>query len=96
MFKSVFFKCFSVIAAVIAGGFLAMTLLQFLLTTRFLAAEKKDLLQENAQNIAHHIVISATNSYISEKGEVVYQMDLKTVSPFFAYAVRHGGCAHLD
>ena len=82
MFKSVFFKCFSVIAAVIAGGFLAMTLLQFLLTTRFLAAEKKDLLQENAQNIAHHIVISATNSYISEKGEVVYQMDLKTVSPF--------------
>ncbi len=81
MFKSVFSKYFSVIALVVTGGFLAMTLLQIVLSTQSLAGQKRDLLQENAASIADHTVISATESHIVE-GKVVYHLDPHRLTPF--------------
>lgn len=81
MFKSVFSKYFSVIAMVVASGFLAMTLLQILLSTQALGEEKRVLLQENAASIAEHTAIAATESHISPSGQVVYHLDQLSLSP---------------
>ncbi len=81
MFKSVFFKYFSLIGAVVAGGFLAMTCLQILLSSRALNIEKRQLLQENAQRIATHTVMAATQSHVSPDGHVVYHLDQLSLSP---------------
>ena len=81
MFKSVFSKYFSVIAMVVASGFLAMTLLQIILSTQALGEEKRVLLQENAASIADHTVIAATETHINDKGQVVYYLDQTALLP---------------
>ena len=81
MFKSVFFKYFSLIGAVVAGGFLAMTCLQILFSARALNVEKRELLQVNAERIATHTVMAATQTHISHDGHVVYQLDQTSLSP---------------
>lgn len=81
MFKSVFFKYFSLIGAVVAGGFLTMTCLQILLSARALNVEKQVLLQENAENIATHTLMAATQSHIGEGGNVVYFLDQTRLTP---------------
>ncbi|MBQ5841057.1 MAG: HAMP domain-containing histidine kinase, partial [Clostridia bacterium] len=80
-FKSVFFKYFSLIGAVVAGGFLAMTCLQILFSARALNVEKRELLQVNAERIATHTVMAATQTHISHDGHVVYQLDQTSLSP---------------
>ena len=79
--KSVFFKYFSLIGAVVAGGFLAMTCLQILFSARALNVEKRELLQVNAERIATHTVMAATQTHISHDGHVVYQLDQTSLSP---------------
>ncbi len=81
MFKSVFLKYFYLIGAVVVAGFLTMTCLQIVLSARALNEEKQQLLQENAQNIATHTVMAATQSYIGEGGRVVYLLDQSKLSP---------------
>ena len=81
MFKSVFFKYFSLIGAVVAGGFLAMTCFQIVFSARALNVEKRELLQENAERIATHTVMAATQSHISPDGHIVYQLDQTRLSP---------------
>ncbi len=81
MFKSVFSKYFSVIAMVVASGFLAMTLLQIILSTQALGEEKRVLLQENATSIADHTVIAATETHINDRGQVVYYLDQTALLP---------------
>lgn len=82
MFKSVFSKYFSVISLIILSSFLVMTVLQLLLFTRSMAAEKRDLLLENATSIADHTEITAAETVISKNGMVVYQLDQNALSPF--------------
>lgn len=80
MFKSVFFKYMSIISSVVLIGFLAMTLMQTVLTSTALAQEKQTLLTENADNIARHTVLSATATQM--KGNtVVYHLDEGRLSP---------------
>lgn len=68
MFKSVFSKYLSVVSMVVVFGFLSMTLLQVLLTAGALAEEKQEMLQENAESIAMHTVLSATETQIVNGG----------------------------
>ncbi len=82
MFKSVFSKYFSVIALVVASGFLAMTMLQIFLSAQSLAEEKRALLQENAANISSHTATAATESHINDSGQVVYHLNYGTLTPF--------------
>ncbi len=81
MYKSVFSKYLTVISLVVVLGFFSMTLLQILLTAGALAQDKKQLLQENARNIAHHTVLSATETHVSD-GQVIYQLDHNSLAPF--------------
>ena len=80
MFKSVFFKYLSIISLVVLVGFLAMTLMQTVLTANALADEKQALLMENVENIARQTALSATATQM--KGNtVVYQLDENRLSP---------------
>ncbi len=80
MFKSVYSKYLSIISSVVLIGFLAMTLMQILLTANALADDKQALLLENAQNIAHQTTLSATATQV--KGNtVVYRLDEGRLSP---------------
>ena len=80
MFKSVFSKYLSIISLVVLVGFMAMTLMQTVLTANALADEKKLLLTENVENIAHHTALSATATQI--KGNtVVYHLDENRLAP---------------
>ncbi len=80
MFKSVFSKYLSIISLVVLVGFMAMTLMQTVLTANALADEKQTLLIENAENIAHHTALSATATQM--KGNtVVYHLDENRLAP---------------
>ena len=68
MYKSVFKKYLSVLTLVVVVGFLSMTLLQAFLATDVLAEEKRQLLQENAQSIAHHTAMSVEATPTAEGG----------------------------
>ncbi len=84
MYKSVFTKYFSVISLIIAVSFLMMSLLQAVLFTRSIAGEKRELLLENAKNIATHTERAATRSHITPSGVVSYELDTNMIEPFFA------------
>ena len=80
MFKSVFSKYLSIISLVVLVGFMAMTLMQTVLTANALAEEKQTLLTENAENIARHTTLSATAAQM--KGNtVVYHLDEGRLAP---------------
>lgn len=80
MFKSVYSKYLSIISLVVLVGFLAMTLMQTILTANALAEEKKVLLTENAQSIAHHTALSAIVTQMRDN-VVVYQLDEERLTP---------------
>lgn len=80
MFKSVFSKYLSIISLVVLVGFLAMTLMQTVLTANALADEKQVLLTENAENIARQTALTATVSPSPGNG-VVYHLDENRLSP---------------
>lgn len=82
MFKSVFSKYFAVISLIIVTGFLLMMGLQTVLFTRSVAEEKRELLQENADNISRHTAIAATESVLDTNGTVNYHLDQNGLSPF--------------
>ncbi len=84
MYKSVFTKYFSVISLIIAVSFLMMSLLQAVLFTRSISEEKRELLLENAENIANHTELAATQSYIRADGTVAYALDPNRIEPFFS------------
>ena len=74
MYKSIFAKYLSIISLVVVLGFLAMTMFQVFLTSDALAEEKRDLLMENARNIAQHTADSAKEVH-QPGGEVIYRLD---------------------
>lgn len=80
MFKSVYSKYLSIISLVVLVGFLAMTLMQTILTANALAEEKKVLLTENAQSIARHTALSAIVTQMRDN-VVVYQLDEERLTP---------------
>ncbi|MBQ9860504.1 MAG: HAMP domain-containing histidine kinase [Clostridia bacterium] len=80
MYKSVFKKYLTVLTLVVVIGFLSMTLLQAFLATGVLAEEKRQLLQENAQNIAHHTAMSAS-AVPTKDGSILYRVDPVALSP---------------
>ena len=80
MFKSVFSKYLSIITSVVLVGFLAMTLMQTVLTANAMADEKKELLLENVENISRHTALSATATQM-RGNTVVYQLDESRLSP---------------
>ena len=80
MFKSVFSKYLSVISLVIVVGFLAMTLLQVVFTTSALAQEKKELLTENAENIAQQTALAAT-AVPTLDNRLVFHLNEERLSP---------------
>ncbi len=80
MYKSVFSKYLSVISLVVVLGFLSMTIIQAFLTAGALAEDKRELLQENAGNIAHHTVLAATETTLKD-GQVVYRLDQNALDP---------------
>ena len=80
MFKSVFSKYLSIISLVVLVGFLAMTLMQTVLTANALAEDKQVLLTENAENIARHTALSATATQIKGNA-VVYHLDENRLAP---------------
>jgi len=82
VFKSVFSKYFSVIALVVAVSFLAMMVLQVALTAQSVSGRERELLLENAESIAQHTTITATQSHISPTGQVVYHLNQTLLSPF--------------
>lgn len=82
MFKSLFSKYFSVISLIILSSFLIMTCLQLVLFTRSIAEEKRVLLTENANNIANHTKLAASEAMVSMDGTVVYHLDQNSLSPF--------------
>ena len=81
MYKSVFTKYLTVVTLVIVVGFLSMTLLQIFLSTNALARDKQELLQENAENIARHTMMAATETKMNN-GELVYVINPNTLGPF--------------
>ena len=81
MYKSVFSKYLSVISLVVVLGFLSMTLIQVFLAAGALAENKRELLQENAGNIAHHTTLAATETTLQD-GKVVYRLNGNELSPF--------------
>lgn len=80
MYKSVFSKYLSIISLVVVVGFLVMTLMQVFFASKSLADQKKDLLVENAVNIAEHTSLSATPTRVPG-GEMVYRLDETHLSP---------------
>ncbi len=80
MYKSVFSKYLSIISLVVVVGFLVMTLMQVFLASKSLADQKKELLVENAVNIADHTSLSATPTRVPG-GEMVYRLDEAHLSP---------------
>ena len=80
MFKSVFSKYLSIISLVVLVGFLAMTVMQTVLTANALADEKQALLTENAENIARQTALTATATPSPGSG-VVYHLDENRLSP---------------
>ena len=80
MFKSVFSKYLSIISLVVLVGFLAMTLMQTVLTANALADEKQILLIENAENIARQTALTATATP-TPGNAVVYHLDENRLSP---------------
>ncbi len=82
MFKSVFSKYFSVLSLLFVVGFLAMSGLQIWLFTRSIAAEKRVLLQENAESIAAHTALSSVDSQLMPDGTVLYLLDQEELMPF--------------
>lgn len=80
MYKSVFSKYLSIISLIVVVGFLVMTLMQVFLATNALADQKKELLVENAVNIADHTALSATPTRVPG-GELVYRLDEAHLSP---------------
>ena len=81
MFKSVFSKYFSVISLIIVCGFLAMSAFQILFSTRVWVDEKRTLLTENAENIAHQTALNSVEIGHGETGEAVYYLDQGRLSP---------------
>ena len=81
MYKSVFTKYLTVVTLVVVVGFLSMTLLQIFFSTRALAQDKQELLQENAENIARHTMLAATETKMNN-GELVYVINPNTLGPF--------------
>ena len=79
MYKSVFSKYLSIISLVVVLGFLAMTLFQVFLTSKALAEDKRELLLENAENIAQHTASSVRVSYNPDG--VVYRLDGEKLYP---------------
>lgn len=84
MYKSVFTKYFSIISLIIAVSFLMMSLLQAVLFTRSISEEKRELLLENAENIANHTERAAAQSHVLNDGTVSFELDTNTIEPFFA------------
>lgn len=82
MFKSVFSKYFAGISLITLAGYLVMSGLHILLFTRSVAADKYDLLQENAQNIAEQTVVSAVETQIMIDGHVAYRLNQEVLTPF--------------
>ncbi len=82
MFKSVFSKYFTAISLIIVSGFLVMSGLQIILFTRSLTEDKRALLQENADSIARHTTVTAIQSQVTVRGEVVYLLDQEGLTPF--------------
>ena len=82
MFKSVFSKYFTAISLIIVSGFLVMSGLQLILFTRSITEDKRGLLQENAASIAQHTAVTAIDSQVTAKGEVVYRLDQEGLTPF--------------
>jgi signal transduction histidine kinase len=80
MYKSVFSKYLSVISLVVVLGFLAMTLFQVFLTSNALAEDKRELLLENAENIALHTAASVREVH-GPGNDVVYQLDGERLEP---------------
>lgn len=80
MYKSIFSKYLSVISLVVVLGFLAMTLFQVFLASNALAEDKRELLLENAENIAEHTASSVREVH-APGGEVVYQLDGERLIP---------------
>ena len=80
MYKSVFSKYLTVVTLVVVLGFLSMTLLQIFLSAGALAEDKRELLQENAENIAHHMVTADTQTHLNN-GELEYRFNPHTVRP---------------
>ncbi len=84
MFKSLFFKYFSVISLIVFSSFLIMTSLQLLLFTRSVAEDKRVLLTENAVDIADHTEMAASEAMIGPDGTVFYKLDQSRLSPFLS------------
>lgn len=80
MYKSVFSKYLSIISLVVVVGFLAMTIFQVLFTSNAMAEDKRELLLENAENIAQHTAASA-HVVPNKNGETVYQLDGDRLQP---------------
>ncbi len=81
MFKSVFSKYYTIISLIILSGFLVMSGLQIILFTRSLTEDKRVLLQENADAIAQHTVVTALETHVGGR-EIVYVLDQERLTPF--------------
>ena len=80
MYKSVFSKYLSIISLVVVLGFFAMTLFQVFLASNALAEDKRELLQENAENISLHTSASVREVH-GPNNDVVYQLDGERLEP---------------
>ena len=79
MFKSVYSKYLSIISSLVVVGFLALMLMQTILTANALADEKQVLLSENAENIARYTALSAATQMVGNS--VVYHLDENRLAP---------------
>lgn len=79
MFKSVYSKYLSIISSLVVVGFLALMLMQTILTANALADEKQVLLSENAENIARYTALSAATQVVGNT--VVYHLDENRLAP---------------
>ncbi len=82
MFKSVFSKYYTIISLIILSGFLVMSGLQIVLFTRSLTEDKRALLQENADSIAQHTVVTAVETHVVDAKGIVYVLDQERLNPF--------------
>ena len=74
MFKSVFSKYLSIITSVVLVGFLAMTLMQTVLTANAMADEKKELLLENVENTFVTPVFNGSASLRNAAGQMIEEV----------------------
>ena len=81
MFKSIFSKYFTVMSLVIVVSFAAMGGMQVLFSSQYWMDEKRNLLQENARNIAQHTANSTFIAGIDENGNTTYQIVDQTLAP---------------